>query len=129
MIDILSRLSKVTEHTVARLNVQSAINSALWLAGVTGMFGLAGVVFTDPPIQYFMVVFMSIGSLSAATGFVYFMITDPDKLRSENYELRKTALGIIEEKGSSIPVAVASVEAIADLSDTRTTNKPEGSGK
>ena len=62
-----------------------------------------------------MVGLMCIGPIFSAFGFLYFTIRDPNKLRSEQYELRKTALSMIEEKGDSIPIDVTSVEAIANL--------------
>ena len=46
--------------------------------------------------------------------YVYFMLNSPDKLRSEEYELRKLALELIEEKGGLIPLSESSVEAIAN---------------
>ena len=66
-------------------------------------------------MQFFMLAFMFMGPLLSACGFIYFAISDPDKLRSEQYELRKTALSMIEEKGDSIPIEATSVEAIANL--------------
>ena len=98
-----------------RLNVQSVLNSALWLSSVAGLIGLIGVIFTNPPVQYFMVLLMFVGPLVYGFGFVYFSFIDPDKLRSESYELRKTALGIIEEKGEDIPLDITSVEAITNM--------------
>ena len=66
-------------------------------------------------MQFFMLAFMFMGPLISACGFIFFAISDPDKLRSEQYELRKTALSMIEEKGDSIPIEATSVEAIANL--------------
>lgn len=115
MTKILSFLTNFTEHTVARLKVRSAINSMLWLTVTSGVLGLVGTLSTEPPIQYVMVGLMCIGPVFSALGFLYFTIRDPNKLRSEQYELRKTALSMIEEKGGSIPIDVTSVEAIANL--------------
>ena len=58
---------------------------------------------------------MFIGPLVAAAGFGYFALIDPDKLRSETYELRKAALSMIEEKGGKIPLEATSVEAISNI--------------
>ncbi|HLL46221.1 MAG TPA: hypothetical protein VK399_05915 [Longimicrobiaceae bacterium] len=50
----------------------------------------------------------------ACGGYVYFALKDPDKLQSEDYQLRKQALELIEERGSRIAVAATSVEAITN---------------
>lgn len=102
-------------HSVARLRVQSIINSSLWMTGVTGPPGIVGVIFTDPPIQYFIIGYILIGPLLSVFGFVYFSFKDPDKLRSEKYELRKMELGLVEEKGGDIPLDITSVKSIADM--------------
>ena len=115
MVDPLSRLAKLAEKSVALIDVRSALNSPLWLSGVTCPVGLVGAIFAEPPVHLFMVGFMFIAPITAAAGFAYFALTDPDKLRSESYELRKTALSMIEEKGGNIPLEAASVEAIANI--------------
>jgi hypothetical protein len=38
----------------------------------------------------------------------------PEKLQSEDYQLRKQALELIQEKGVRFPIEAASVEAIAN---------------
>ena len=115
MVAILSRLANAVEQSVARLNVQSVLNSTLWLSAVAGLLGLIGTIFTNPPVQYFMVSLMFFGPIAYVFGFVYFSFVDPNKLRSESYELRKTALGMIEEKGGDIPLDITSVEAITNV--------------
>lgn len=114
MVDSLSRLAQLAENSIAQLSVRSALNSTLWLSGVTVPFGLLGTVLTVAPVQWFMVALMMIGPTTSVAGFAYFALTDPDKLRSETYELRKTALSLIEEKGVPIPLEATSVEAITN---------------
>ena len=62
-----------------------------------------------------MVGFMFIGAVVSMIGFFLFAFRDPSKLRSEDYELQNTALNMIEEKGGSIRVEAASVEATANI--------------
>ena len=62
-----------------------------------------------------MIAFMFLGPGVAALGFIYFSIIDPKQLRSEEHDLRKTALGIVEEQGNPIPINPTTVEAIADI--------------
>jgi hypothetical protein len=115
MPELLQILSQFTENAISRLTVRSVLNPCLWLAGLTMPFGLAMTLFSS---TYFLqvtgVVLAFFPLILFGIGFVYFMLTDPDKLRSEDYELRKTALSLIEQKGGDIAIAEASVQAIAN---------------
>lgn len=78
-------------------------------------------------MQNAFIVMMFVPLILFCFSYVYFMLNDPDKLRSEEYELRRVALSLIEEKGGSIPLSEASVEAISNA-DYRQLPKlaPEG---
>jgi hypothetical protein len=102
---------------VSRLRVKSALNPMLWLCGIVSVtcFVLAYLVIgTHPLLATF---FMCVGAapvLATILGFFYFMIWDPDKLQSEDYQIRREALDIIRQKGSSIPVSPSSLNLIAN---------------
>lgn len=120
-LEILGRWPDALQQSVARLNVQSALNSVLWFTGSTTPIGLIGTIFSPVPvIQYFMITLMLSGPVLFAIGFLTLLFKDPDKLRSESYELRKLALTMIEEKGGRIPLEVTSVEAISNLEHPET---------
>jgi hypothetical protein len=50
----------------------------------------------------------------AAIGFLYFMVWAPEKLQSEDYQLRHESLELIKQKGSSIEIAPSSLDAITN---------------
>lgn len=50
----------------------------------------------------------------ALLAYVYFMFTQPDRLQSEGYQLRKQALELIEEKGSLAVIEAATIEVISN---------------
>jgi hypothetical protein len=108
------RLSSFAQQAVASVKVKSALNPCLWLCAFVMPISLAGMYLSTGAIQVAFVAAFFTPLLVFAIGFIYFMIVNPDKLRSEEYELRKMALNLIEEKGGTIPVAVASVEAISN---------------
>ena len=114
MADILSRLTHLAEHAISRLKVRSALNSCLWLVGIVTPTSLLAAMVTTGPTRAACLCLGCAPVALFAIGFLYFMVRDPDKLRSEQYELRKQALELIEEKGERFPVAGASVEAIAN---------------
>jgi hypothetical protein len=49
-----------------------------------------------------------------AIGFLYFMLTDPDRLQSEKYRIESRALEIVQEKGGDIAIAASDFEIIAN---------------
>ena len=115
MFDILSRMTHLTEHALARLKVDSALNPCLWFAAIAFPFGAVVMVMTTGWVQIAgLMIFVLLPVVLFAIGFLYFMVKSPDKLRSEQYELRRFALELIEEKGGQIAVSEASVEAIAN---------------
>jgi hypothetical protein len=114
MAEIIDRLTRVAEQVLSRLKVKSALNPSLWLCGLTLPFGFTGTLSTTGGIQLAFLALMLAPVLTCIVGFFYFMWSSPDKLRSEEYELKKIALSLIEEKGGSIPVSLSSVEAIAN---------------
>lgn len=115
MVDVFERLTSLAEHAIGKLKVSSALNPVLWLAAISipvgfgtaslsaGILQIAGLCLAFTPIALF------------AIGFLYFMAKSPEKLRSEEYELRKMALELVEEKGGRIAIAQASVEAISNV--------------
>jgi amino acid permease len=115
MPELFQRLTQLAENAISRLTVHSALNPCLWLVGLTMPFGVAMVLLssslflqiTGVALIFFPLVFFGVG-------FIYFMLTNPDKLRSEDYELRRTALALIEQKGGNIAIAEASVQAISN---------------
>ena len=46
-------------------------------------------------------------------GFFVLLFVDRDKLQSEDYQIRKQSLELIQEKGEPVPVDAKSIETIA----------------
>lgn len=115
MPELFERLTHLAEHAIARLKVSSALNPCLWLIGIAIPFGLFTAFFSTGLVQYVALLIAISPIILFFIAYVYFMLKNPDKLRSEEYELRKIALELIEEKGGSIAIAESSVEAIANV--------------
>src|SRR3989344_2543678 len=114
MPEILERITQLAETALARLKVSSALNSCLWLCGIAIPAGLIFAARMEgiPQIAGLAVAFIPITLF--VVGFIFFMLTNPDKLRSEEYEIKKMDLELIEEKGGRIPISGTSIEAIAN---------------
>ncbi|MGL5830639.1 MAG: hypothetical protein ACRCZE_00655 [Candidatus Altimarinota bacterium] len=83
-------------HSLAgQINVRSAINPMIWLCAVS-IFLLAGALFSNTLwLQIALFILAAIPWLITGGAYIYFMIVNPDYLRSEEYQLesKKIALG------------------------------------
>ena len=111
---LIARLSSFAQEAATRLRVRSALNPALWFCGIVFPISLIVAYLSSGMVQIVALIFAAIPILVVATGFLYFMKNDPDKLQSESFQLSKQTLELIEESGSPIPVAITSVEAISN---------------
>jgi hypothetical protein len=111
---ILERISHTAESAAMHLRVRSALYPALWMCGIVTPVSLVGAFAAEGMAQALFFGVAVIPVVLSGVGFLYFMIKDPDRLQSEDYRIQKQALELIEEKGGKIPVALASVQAIAN---------------
>ncbi len=112
----IDKIAARAQSAAASLRVRSALNPMLWLCAIVSVpcFGLA---FYAGPASPMMMMFAIIGSapvVATILGFLYFMVHRPDKLQSEEYQIRHETLELIRQKGSSIAINPSSLEAIAN---------------
>lgn len=123
MLGFVPRLTQFPEGATSH-RLGSALTPCLWLVGIVTPSGLAASTQTDGLVQIGMLVIAFIPILVASFGFLYFMVKAPDKLRSEQYELRKQALELVREKGKKTPVPGELVDEITN--DTTIDDKSLG---
>ncbi|MEY2880989.1 MAG: hypothetical protein RLZZ15_3369 [Verrucomicrobiota bacterium] len=104
----------MAENAVGRLKQTSALNPCLWLCGIMIPGCLVAAHYAVGAIQVAVIVLTFLPVVLFGFGFIYLLVKAPDKLRSEDFEIRKQALELIEEKGGSISILGTSVEAIAN---------------
>src|SRR5262245_49871130 len=114
-MSLVDSLITNAKSAASRLRVRSALNPVLWMCAIVTplSFGFAYAFRAEPN---FVPVFMFIGDipvLTAVVGFLYFMINHPEKLQSEEFQLRQQSLEIIKQKGISVELAPSSLEAIS----------------
>lgn len=110
--DKRSRLvSSLTEYG-GRFRVRNALNPILCLSAIVlSPWWLAVCLGKEIPIVATIGVW---GVVAVALGaFVYLLLGDPDRLQSEEYQLRARTLDLIEEKGSATAINRATVEAMS----------------
>ena len=109
-------IAKSAQSAARRLRVRSALNPMLWLTGIATPLCLgAAFAFGEVPIIQWVLV--AVGLLPVVTtclGFAYFAITKPDKLQSEDYQLRHESLQLLQTKSGHTAIDPTAVSAIAN---------------
>ena len=101
------------------LSVKSALNPILWLCAIIDAPCFVLFFFMEN-IPFWLILLAFLPVSVALFGFIYFLICDPDKLQSEEYQLRKRSLELIQQKGDSRPQMIPEneledFETIGDL--------------
>ena len=113
-MSIREAISQKILETGGRLRVRSALNPVLWLCAIIIAPGLYFAVQMDEPPKWLIVlIFLSVGT--AIAGFLFLLVFDRDKLQSEDYQIRKRSLELIQEKGQSFSIDASSIEKISNL--------------
>lgn len=114
--DILERLVATVQTAAANIIVRSALNPMIWMSAVVGFpcLVLAYLVRGTEPLETVLIC-LGAGTVAATVlGFFYFMLFAPERLQSEEYQLRHETLELIKEKGSALEISPASLESITN---------------
>jgi len=94
----------VTDYLAPKVSVKNALTPLLWLLGLvyTSFFAPAvtgqSVMLDKLPTELIYIILLTpIAAILLA--YFYFMIKDPKKLQSEDFQLRDRSLALVEEKG------------------------------
>ena len=112
--ETIERVTRGAQDSAVRLQVRSALNPLLWLCAICTplTFGLA--MLANGYMQIGLMVIGGFPILSACGAYIYLMLKSPDRLHSEDYQLRRQALQMIYEKGARTAVLASSVVAITN---------------
>lgn len=117
--EIFERLVRSSHDASVRLRVRSSLNPLLWLCGIVcpTCFGFALTL--DHGARTFLLIVGALPVVFTCGSYIYLMLRRPDDLKSEDFQLRKMALELIEEKDGRIQVEAVSVKEITnpDLPD------------
>ena len=116
MIEYFDKVAQRAQSAAERLHVRSALNPMLWLCAIaTPVCLLFAYMFRDAPEIRNWLLVGGLGPLVVAClGFIGFAIFRPEKLQSEEYQLRHKSLQLIQQKSGRIAVSPASIEVIAN---------------
>jgi hypothetical protein len=116
-LDLIERIVNLTRGAVQRLQVRSAMNPILWLVAITTPTGLGAVMLFrgDWILCIASLLVVVIPVLVACAIFIYFAMKQPDKLQSEEYQVTRQTLEIVQQKVEHLTIDPASLERLADL--------------
>lgn len=106
-------IQKVTEAG-GKLRVRSALNPVLWMCAIVTVPCVIIAALYKPPPPSWLIGIACAPVVAAFIGFIFLLLFDRDKLQSEDYQIRKRSLELIQEKGDAIPIAATSIEAISN---------------
>jgi hypothetical protein len=114
--EFLNNIHKTTQTAAGKLRVRSALNPMLWLCAIILPICLIfAYIFRDLPEVRNLLIYIGISPIGiTCLGFIGFAIFRPDKLQSEEYQLRHESLQIIQQKSGRISLSPSSIEAIAN---------------
>jgi len=113
---VFEKLGSSSQTAAKSLHVKSALNPLLWLTGISTPICFSGAYifqYTSPVFE----ILISVGTfpiICACLGFVFFAIFKPEKLQSEDYQIRHESLQIIQQKSGAIELPAVSLENIAN---------------
>jgi hypothetical protein len=97
------KLEEIVKTGLWRLDVvrvRTAVNPLLWLVGLTMPFSVVAAVFVDSqPLKLTFLGFAGISIVSTLVAYFIFVFRDPDRLQSEEYQLRQRELRMIYRHG------------------------------
>ena len=113
--DIFERLVRTSRDATVRLRVRSSLNPLLWLCGIScpTCFGFAALFGGWERGTLVVAGIVPVGF--ACGSYLYLMLRRPDDLKSEDFQLRKMALELVETKGGRIKVEPISVPDISNV--------------
>jgi hypothetical protein len=101
------------------LRVRSALNPALWMCAIVSCPSLiVWSCLNQPPLWLDWMVTAPV--ILACFGYLFLLFFDRDKLQSEEFQIRKKTLELIEQKGMSGPMTVAAIEAMVTPAEALT---------
>lgn len=102
------RLDEIIRTSLSRIEtirVRNALNPLLWVIGLTTPLCLLTIVLVSAEVIRLAVLgFAALPVIVALIAYILLLIRDPDRLQSEDYRLRQTALQIIRRKASPVEI-------------------------
>jgi hypothetical protein len=110
---IFENLHELTSGAIKELKVKSALNPILWMIGITSLpFIVACFLSTILFLKIFFAIMSAVPVFVGCVIFVYFALKQPEKLQSEEFQVRNQALSFIKEKTPTVVFHPDSIERV-----------------
>ena len=115
---VFERIASRAQSAASNLRVRSALNPMLWMCAIVSIpcYVISYFAYASG-LEHLGMVLVYIGSvpvIGTVLGFMYLMVVSPEKLQSEEYQLRHETIELIKQKGSAVELSPSSLEAIAN---------------
>lgn len=113
---LLENLGQHSQSAATKLHVKSALNPLLWLTGIATplCFGGAYIFREFSPIFEILALTGVLPIAVTCLGFCYFALFKPEKLQSEDFQIRHESLQLIQQKSGEIAILASSLEQIVN---------------
>lgn len=113
---MLENIGQHSQSAATKLHVKSALNPLLWLTGIATplCFSCAYVFKNSSPVFEVLIFSGLLPMVITCLGFCFFAIFKPEKLQSEDYQIRHESLQLIQQKSGNIEIPVTSLEQIVN---------------
>jgi len=101
----LEQIAAKAVESGGKLKVRSALNPILWLCGIITVPAIVAASYITPTPTW-LIVLLFIPVATAMVGFLFLLLFDRDKLQSEDYQIQKRSLELIEQKGDAAPLMI-----------------------
>jgi hypothetical protein len=125
----IEEISRIGASRLERVRVRNALNPMLWMSIALPIVLLpAAWIFRDNPwVVWFLLVLAALPTVTAIVAYMYFMISSPDRLQSEEYQLRQRELRMIYRHGRKPDILATMQEAArVEKAATRTGSGERG---
>lgn len=111
---LIQNLGHNAQSAASKIQVKSALNPILWLIAIVlpVCLGTALLFDENPIIQYLLVGFGLSPILVAIIIFVYFALNKPEKLQSEDYQIKRQSLQIIQQQSDGKEISLETLRPI-----------------
>jgi hypothetical protein len=108
------------------IHIRNALLPILWLCGIITIPVFSMTLYLVDVLPNWLIIMLIVLAyfpvLVAIFAFLYLLFKNPDKLQSEDYQIRKQSLELIQEKGHRFPVNPVSIEVIPNPEHLRSSS-------
>ena len=115
---IIELFAQSSKAVLSRHRVKNAITPIVYICGLTvpACFATAYMLSADPLVKYPLIVVGLLAPIVALGSYLYLLFSMPDKLQSEDFQIRQEVLHMVSKQGGKIKVLPMSLPAIANPS-------------